>query len=194
MTRIIMVTFAAAMAAGSHEEDRAAVVRLAQETLERALGVAVDRMRVEEVRAVEWPDAALGCPEKGAQYAQIVVPGYSVRMEVDGAEHRVHVGKGRAVICDRPAASEAPKYMQDVVRVQDLARRDLATRLKVEAKDVKVLRIRPTTWPDADLGCPEPGSRRKAAETRGFLIELAHAGKTYVYHSDRERVVLCPAD
>jgi hypothetical protein len=191
---IAIMVAAAALAAGSDQEDRDKAVRHALETLEQALGVAGDRMRVQEARAVEWPDAALGCPEKGVQYAQVMTRGFSVRMEVDGAEYNVHVGDGRAVICDRQPAAETPKYMQEVVRVQDLARRDLARRLKVETQDVKVLRLRPMIWPDTGLGCPEPGSRHEAIETQGFLVELVHAGKTYSYHSDRVRVVLCPAD
>jgi hypothetical protein len=192
MTSLLAIMLAAALGAGSSGDDRAVAVRLAREALVRVLQIEDAQIRVEEVREIQWPDAALGCPEKGAQYAQVVVPGHSLRLVVDGKSHRVHVGNGRAVVCDREAPAEPPKYMQTVVRVQDLARRDLAARLKVEVRDVKVLRVRPATWPDAGLGCPEPSQRHEPAETRGFLVELEHAAKTYRYHSDRERVVYCP--
>jgi hypothetical protein len=193
MTLLLAMTFAAVLGSTTPaKDDRAAAVQLAQATLARALSVAEDRVRVDEVRAGEWPDAALGCPEKGKQYAQAIVSGYDVRMDVGGAAHHVHVAAGHAVFCERALPSEAPKYLQVAAQVQELARRDLAMRLKVEVKDVKVMRLRPMTWPDASLGCPERDRSYETVETRGFLIELRHADKTYLYHSDRQRVVLCP--
>jgi hypothetical protein len=193
MGSLLTVLLCAAIAvSGSVEDDRAAAVRLAQATLARTLGVTEERVRLEDIRPVEWPDAALGCPGKGQAYTQGLVPGYAVRMNVDDSSHRVHVGGGRGVVCDRGTAPEAPKYLQVAAQLQELARRDLATRLTVDAKAVKVMRLRPATWPDASLGCPEPNRTYKKIETRGFLIELRQSEKTYVYHSDRQRVVLCP--
>jgi len=193
MARTLAILISTAfLATGSAEEDRAAAVRLAQAALAQALRVTAEHLRVADVRPVEWPDAALGCPEKGMQYAQVLVPGYDVRVDVDGTLHSVHVGAGRAVLCDRQTAPDTPKYLQVVTRVQDLARRDLAARLKVEIKDVRVIRLRPVTWPDTSLGCPEPDQRYDKVETKGFLIELEHADRTYVYHGDRQRVVFCP--
>lgn len=34
--------------------------------------------------AVEWPDTALGCPEEGFSYAQVITPGYRVVVEAGG--------------------------------------------------------------------------------------------------------------
>jgi hypothetical protein len=142
---------------------------------------------------VEWPDASLGCPQKGTSYAQVVVPGYSVRVKIDAGLHSVHVGGGQAVVCGQAVSPNPEKYMQSVVRVEKLARSDLASLLKVDVRDVKVNRLRPATWPSTSLGCPEAGRSYEAVETRGFVIELGHAGKTYRYHSDKLRVVFCPA-
>ncbi|HYR20975.1 MAG TPA: hypothetical protein VEQ15_15870, partial [Myxococcales bacterium] len=50
---------------------------------------------------------------------------------------------------------------------------------------------RPQSWPDTSLGCPKPGMSYAQVVTRGFLIELEAAGKSYRYHSDLERVVPC---
>ena len=186
MSAILLAT---ALGSAPTEGDRTVAVKLARQTLARELGVSDQQIRVEDARRVEWPDAGLGCPEKGEEYAQVVVPGYSVSLDVAGRAYRVHVGGGRAVLCERAGA--APKYMEVVVRLQERARRDLAVRLAIEAKEVKVLRIRPQTWPDAGLGCAAPGQHFEPAETKGFLIELEHAGKIYRYHSDRERVMLC---
>jgi hypothetical protein len=192
-TLVTILLSTLALRSGTAEGDRAQAILLARATLSRTLGVDEARMHVEEARDVEWPDASLGCPQKGTSYAQLVVPGYSVRVKIDAGLHSVHVGGGRAVVCGQEVPPNTEKYMQLVVRVQTLARSDLASRLKVEVQDVKVNRLRPATWPSTSLGCPEAGRSYDPVETRGFVIELVHAGKTYRYHSDKLRAVFCPA-
>jgi hypothetical protein len=190
-TLVTILLSTIALSSGTAEESRADAILLAKATLSRALGLGEERMQIEEVRRVEWPDASLGCPQKGTSYAQVVVPGYSIRVTIDAASHSVHVGDGQAVLCGQEVSPNAEKHMQLVVRVQALAQGDLASRLKVEVRDVKVNRLRPATWPSTSLGCPEAGRSYNAVETRGFVIELGHAGKTYRYHSDKVRVVFC---
>jgi hypothetical protein len=182
---------AAVLLAAADADDREEAVRLARQTLARQLAIAEDDIALEDAQSVDWPDAALGCPEKDVMYAQMIVQGYLVRLSVSGATHEVHVGGGRAVICGGTPATREPSYMATVTRLQTLARRDLAARLEVDEKRVKVNFVRPAVWPDAGLGCPEPGRSYAQTETRGFLIELQHKGRRYEYHSDMERVVAC---
>jgi hypothetical protein len=100
----------------------------------------------------------------------------------------VHVGDGRAVICGAAPEPRETSYMGSVAKLQALARRALASRLKVDEKAVKVSVLRPTVWPDTSLGCPAPGRVYEKTETRGFLIELEHKSRRYRYHSDMQRV------
>jgi len=79
----------------------------------------------------------------------------------------------------------------DADRLYGLARTDLAKRLGIEERAVKKVSVQPRTWPDASLGCPKPDTMYAQVETPGYLIELQASGKTYAYHSDRKRVVLC---
>jgi hypothetical protein len=52
------------------------------------------------VEAVEWNDASLGCPQPGMMYAQVITPGYLVKVLVDGQPREVHTdGRGRAALC-----------------------------------------------------------------------------------------------
>jgi hypothetical protein len=76
-------------------------------------------------------------------------------------------------------------------RVERLARHDLAAKLAVEERKIATKSVKPTTWPDASLGCPEAGKMYAQMETPGFVIELAAGGKTYRYHADHKRVVTC---
>ncbi|NPV07244.1 MAG: hypothetical protein HPY83_04680 [Anaerolineae bacterium] len=71
------------------------------------------------------------------------------------------------------------------------ARADLARRLGVPESQVEVLEVHPVEWPDASLGCPEPGKVYAAVITPGFRILLQVAGRRYEYRSDRQRVRLC---
>jgi hypothetical protein len=61
----------------------------------RRSGLPVARLRVLAIEAVVWRDGALGCPQPGRLYPQVLVPGYRVRIaEVDGAHaFDYHVGE-----------------------------------------------------------------------------------------------------
>ena len=77
------------------------------------------------------------------------------------------------------------------VNVADLARKDLAARLKVDPAKIETISQKPTVWPDGSLGCPKPGMNYIQMEVRGSIIELRASGKTYTYHADKKRVVYC---
>ncbi len=188
MGRMLFGLFVAAAAmANADEKDEA--VEIARNRLAEQLSVPADRFQLEGVEAVDWPNSAIGCPEKGMMYAQVIVPGYRVRFRQDERRHEVHVGGGRAVVC---GAGEAVKgaYVLAGLRMYNQARQDLAARLKVEEKEVtgtwKAVR-----WPDASLGCPEPDKTYEPVPTPGYLIKLSQGGRTYLYHADASRVVPC---
>jgi hypothetical protein len=87
-----------------------------------------------------------------------------------------------AVTPIRPAAAALPTLS---------ARKDLAARLKIDPESIETISTRSTTWPDASLGCPEPGMSYAQMETKGYLIDLKAQGKTFTYHSDMRRAVPC---
>jgi hypothetical protein len=60
---------------------------------------------------------------------------------------------------------------------------DLATRLNVPPADVEVVSVTAVTWPNGALGCPQPGMAYAEVLVEGLLIELAHGGAVYNYHS-----------
>lgn len=77
-------------------------VDLAQQTLAHDLGCAANDVVVLDAEAVEWPDSALGCPQPGKMYMQMITSGYRVLLEYDGQRYQVHTDNGRrAVRCDR---------------------------------------------------------------------------------------------
>ncbi|MCS7177731.1 MAG: hypothetical protein RML46_05295 [Anaerolineae bacterium] len=66
----------------------AAVRRMAEQR-----GIPPEEIRVVSWEPVDWPDTSLGCPEPGMVYAQVIVPGYQVVLEVWGELHRVHTDR-----------------------------------------------------------------------------------------------------
>jgi hypothetical protein len=73
-----------------------------------------------------------------------------------------------------------------------LARQDLAGRLTLAAEAAQLVSVEAVDWPDASLGCPQPGMMYAQVVTPGYRVVLAAAGGRYEYHSDSgRRVVYC---
>jgi hypothetical protein len=90
-----------------------------------------------------------------------------------------------------PAEGAVPVPAEAAQAVQ-AAQADLAQRLGVEKGAIKVLSVEPVEWPDASLGCPQPGMVYAQVITPGFRVLLEAEGKTYAYHTDGgQNAVLC---
>lgn len=57
---------------------------------------------VSEIKAMEWPDAGLGCPEPYGVYQQVVTPGYRIVLDAVSREYEYHADtRGRIVYCGK---------------------------------------------------------------------------------------------
>jgi len=186
LTTIGALLFTAAVNGADGPSRNAAEV--ARQALARELGVAPEGVRVLTISPMEWPDTSLGCPRRGTQVMPVVTSGYRVLLEARGSTHAVHVSGRRAAVC---AGSAAEPRVAVASRLASLARGDLAARLGIETDAVKTVSVRPHSWPDASLGCPEPDRSYAQVVTPGFLVELEAGGRIYRYHSDLRRVVPC---
>jgi hypothetical protein len=80
-----------------HDHD---VVEAARADLAQRNGVPLEEVSVVRAREVDWPDSALGCPEDGLAYTQVVVSGYQVLLQVDGRVFDYHAGsEGEVFLC-----------------------------------------------------------------------------------------------
>jgi hypothetical protein len=61
----------------------------ARRQLANALGIEIGQIQITSIQPQEWPDACLGLPDEGEACAQVVTPGYEVRMEVNGQDYVV---------------------------------------------------------------------------------------------------------
>lgn len=84
-------------------------VQAAVEALALQLGTTPDQIELVEVESVEWPDASLGCPEPGMQYAQVVTPGYRIVLRSGEDTFEYHAGEtGLGVLCGSNGAPLLP--------------------------------------------------------------------------------------
>jgi len=157
------------------------------EYLAGELGVTQQRLQPVLIEPTEWPDASLGCPEPGETYAQSITPGYRVVLMVDGKEYEVHTDQAaeRVVMCEHKLKPGA-----------DFAVEHLAGELGIPAEEIELQSIARYEWPDASMGCPEPGRVYAQVVTQGYSVVLMVSGEEYEVHTDLEgrAAVTCQPD
>jgi hypothetical protein len=164
------------------------LVAIARVDLARRLDLAPEAIRTVSVEAVEWPDASLGCPQPGMMYAQVITPGFRVILEAQGEVYEYHTDRAQMVIlCEEEPMMEDPEMAREVEPglepLVNQAKEDLAQRLSISVDQIAVLEARSVVWPNAALGCPQPGMKYRQVPMDGALIRLAVDGKVYEYHS-----------
>lgn len=77
-----------------------AAVGAAKEDLVKRAALTPEEIKVTGLEAVQWPSTALGCPQPGMMYAQVITPGYRVLLQARGQTYKYHTDAGRwAVLC-----------------------------------------------------------------------------------------------
>ena len=88
--------------------------------------------------------------------------------------------------------SETVPEGSEADRMVAAAKADLAARLGLSEAEITVQSAEPVEWPDASLGCPQPGMMYAQVITPGYRVLLAAQGQAYEYHTARaNQVILC---
>lgn len=93
-----------------------------------------------------------------------------------------------------PAAGAAGSSWPDSLtprQLRDLALADLARRLGIATESIAVRALARVDWPDASLGCPEPGFMYAQVVTPGYRIILEAGNQLYAYHASLHGVRFC---
>jgi hypothetical protein len=92
----------AAVSAALPSGSQAAVVS-ARTNLAQRTGIPANQIEPVLVEPREWPDSALGCPEPGQSYLQVVTPGYLVVLEAQGQRYEYHTDQtgSSVVLCSQ---------------------------------------------------------------------------------------------
>lgn len=100
-----------------------------------------------------------------------------------------------AAIPTTEPASTLPTTEPEPLPIVAPARVDLARRLGVDPEEIEVVSSEEVTWPDASLGCPQPGMSYTQSLVEGSKVVLEHDGRVYLYHAgDDDEPFLCPSD
>lgn len=91
-----------------------------------------------------------------------------------------------------PEVSEIPSNPALVEKFISLSKKDLASRLQIDENEVILVQTEEMVWPNAALGCPDPGKVYAQGRVPGFQIWLETGGLKYVYNTDRSgTIILC---
>jgi hypothetical protein len=90
-----------------------------------------------------------------------------------------------------PVPSSAPPSGQLVTAevppdLIEKMRADLGQHAGIAASAAEVVRAESIVWPNAALGCPQPGQTYAQALVPGYVVEFEHDGRTYSYHASKE--------
>ena len=185
------------------QESEPVVGEVPGELLEKIFSDLVERTgaereanKISRAEAVVWNDGSLGCPKPGEFYIQVLMSGYWVVLEVDEIEYDYRANdSGYFTLCEGKGSPAMPPHdpiddIDNPLVVQ--ARQDLAYRLGIPLEEIEVLSFEAVVWPDASLGCPQPGMEYLQVPKDGALIRLHAEGQDYDYHSGGNRgVFLC---
>jgi len=83
-----------------------------------------------------------------------------------------------------PPTVPVPKGTEPLV---DQAVADLARLMSIDPQEVRVVGFESVVWPDAGLGCPQPGVLYAQVQVEGYAIRLQVHGHQYAYHGGEGR-------
>ena len=82
------------------------VLELAKLDMAKRLGLAdTDSISLRKISAVNWGNTSLGNPQPGVMYAQVIVPGFTMLLEADGAFSVYNTSLDEMVFVDGPEGS-----------------------------------------------------------------------------------------
>jgi len=66
------------------------LIELAREDLAKQLAVNKDKIAVKSVEKMIWPNSALGYPQEGGFYLQVLTDGYKIILDCNGKVYEYH--------------------------------------------------------------------------------------------------------
>jgi len=78
--------------------DQIPAVAKAKTRLAAHLSITEDSIRVVSAEAVDWSDACIGIHKPGQMCAQVITPGYSIIVDVNGQSYEVHTNVSGSVV------------------------------------------------------------------------------------------------
>jgi hypothetical protein len=93
------------------------LVDLAQVNLAQRLGIDLEAISVQSVEEVDFPDTSLGVPEPGKVYAQVITPGYAIKLAADGQTYQYRASDERLAFVPQEGGAPQGNITIEGVRV-----------------------------------------------------------------------------
>lgn len=149
---VMILSLAFAFSASAQADDIPSPVNFALADLSQQVGQQVTLNDIWQWRWVGdvYPDASLGCPQPGEQYAQVVTNGFRFMLTYESTtyDYRVSADGAIVILCATYPVGEAPSIGAPVDETEPVAPVDPAPADPVPADSID-------TAPPADLTCPE---------------------------------------
>ena len=93
------------------------LVDLARVNLAQRLGVDPEAVTLQSIEEVEFPDASLGVPEPDTSYAQVITPGYTLKLAVEGRTYEYRAGDARLAFAPQEGGTPQGRITIEDVQV-----------------------------------------------------------------------------
>lgn len=157
-----------------------------QPALRPASGVEQSYPSTDADSAADYPAPAQDALAEGYPGGVLVSPG-----EVDLSQLTPVPGNPTPQVAPAPGRpGDAPPAAQGLLL--EAAILDLSAHLGTAEAAITFISVEPITWPNAALGCPEPGVAYAEVMVEGSRMTLEAGGERYFYHTDgTSQYILC---
>lgn len=166
--------------------------------LAQRLKLSPDQVTLVSAEKMEMPIGSLGCEETGGTQNQGLLIGTEITLRAGDQEYVYRTDGAKLMPCTPKVfpGGRRPTYVTGASqtpapRPQDLAVAALAKQLSISPAAITVRSVESVDWPDASLGCPQPGMMYAQVITPGYRVILEAKGKRYEYHAGTSNVILC---
>jgi hypothetical protein len=171
-----------------------AAVTLAKMRFAEMEGVAAESVVATDIREMQWSSSALGCPEPGQMYAQVITPGYRIVVGTGTKQRTFHSDMGgggklpTVVTCEDEAVAGSPDLGGPALQK---ARDDLRGKVGADAGEFTVVssHLAPVTrlvCDDAPPATPDEGPKKVILEFHIQSGDIVH-----VYRAWGDDILYC---
>lgn len=171
----------------------AEVVR-ARQHLAAELGEDAGRLLVKRIERMQWGDTSLGCPVPGRGYLPVVTDGVQVTFVLDKLEYRVNMAGDIVATCERsPGASvrKTGRQTSPAIALYLKASEDLAERLEVNRRTVRLVDVKSKLWAGDDISCESEEASPGELAFKGYQLKVASGNQNYIYKCSSDEVRYC---
>jgi hypothetical protein len=170
----------------------------AQHALAKRLGISENAAAITSIERIDWPDSCIGAPSPNEMCAQMVTPGYQVKLtadgtvyyydtNLDGSDVRPAIQPLQGQLTEIPTSHTPGEVVSptEAAAAVDAAVKALGSQLAVDAATIQVVSVEAVDWPDGCLGAGSPAEACLMVITPGYRITLSANGQSYEYHTDQ---------